>query len=75
MVKLIYKTRNKLHPNNYRPIRLTSLMVKVMESIVSDAIRDHLGNHSTLAVGQHGFVPEKSVTTNLVCALNAWTAN
>ena len=32
-------------PSNYRPVSLTSVVCKVMESIIKDAVLDHLSSN------------------------------
>jgi len=38
----LFKKGNKSEPENYRPVSLTSLICKVMESILKDSILCHL---------------------------------
>ena len=42
---------------NYRPITLTSIIGKILESIIRDALLNHFNHHSLLNANQHGFVP------------------
>ena len=51
---------------NYRPISLTSSVAKVLERIVNDALLKHLVSNSIILDKQHGFLPGKSVETNLL---------
>ena len=44
-----------------------------MEGIVRDKVMQHLSEHSLLTSCQHGFVTERSCTTNLLTALEDWT--
>ena len=41
VIKKIYKKGNKKELSNYRPVSLTSIVCKVMESIVRDFIMEH----------------------------------
>ncbi len=52
----IYKKGTKSSPGNYRPVSLTSISCKLMESILRDAIKD----------SQHGFMKDKLCVTNLL---------
>ena len=61
----LYKKGNKSTPGNYRPVSLTSVVCKVLESIIKDAIMEHLEQHKLLEVSQHGFLPGRSCMTNL----------
>ena len=44
-----------------------------MESIIRDAILDHLMKHDILADLQHGFVPGRDCMTQLHLCLDEWT--
>ena len=60
----VYKKGAKTSVENYRPISLTCLTMKVFEKIVRDELlskcRDKLDQR------QHGFLPKKSCTTQMV---------
>ncbi|KAJ3652587.1 hypothetical protein Zmor_018539 [Zophobas morio] len=73
MVKPIYKKGDKFVADNYRPVSLTSHVVKIAESIVYDALIEFMINCNIIPTEQHGFVPGRSVTTNLLCSLEDWT--
>ena len=49
---------------NYRPISLTSLVMKVFETIVRDELLNKC--QSKLNSHQHGFLPQKSCTTQML---------
>ena len=51
---------------NYRPVSLTSIVCKLMESILKDAIVEHLKQQCILNNSQHGFLAGKSCLTNLL---------
>ena len=48
----------------------TSPAVKIMEAIICDNIRQFLQTHNIIPVEQHGFVSDKSVSTNLLCCIS-----
>ena len=73
IVTPIYKKGPRSDPANYRPVSLTCILCKVLERIIVQAILQHLKDNQLLCKEQHGFVPGKSVTTNLLETLNAWT--
>lgn len=62
----LFKKGDKLNPSNYRPVSLTSVVCKVMESIIRDSIMQHLLANKLIISEQHGFVPKKSCCTNLL---------
>ncbi|KAJ3640477.1 hypothetical protein Zmor_003771 [Zophobas morio] len=47
-VKLIYKSGDKFDPANYRPISLTSLVVKTVEAIIYEKTLDFLQKHKII---------------------------
>ncbi len=69
----IFKKGKKNQPGNYRPVSLTSIVCKVMESIVRDHLMAHMISEDLLSDEQHGFRPGRSCTTNLLAALDKWT--
>ncbi len=62
----IHKKGSKTDPGNYRPVSLTSVPGKIMESIIKDHMQDHLKKNRLIRESQHGFMPRKSCTTNLL---------
>ena len=62
----IAKKGPKSNPANYRPISLTSICCKMMESIIQDSVVDHLNNNHLIKSSQHGFTKNKSCATNLL---------
>ena len=69
----VYKKGGHSSPNNYRPITLTSVVGKILESIIRDHILDHLIRCNLLSAQQHGFVPGKSCVSQLITAMDHWT--
>jgi hypothetical protein len=62
----IFKKGAKSKPQNYRPISLTSLIGKLLESIIRDKIVEHLEENNLIAESQHGFRLKRSCLTNLL---------
>ena len=62
----IFKKGSKGDPANYRPVSLTSVCCKVMESIIRDSIVEHLTKHQLIRPSQHGFVNARSTQSNLL---------
>ena len=52
--------------SNYRPISLTSVLCKLLESIIRDTLTAHIDRFKLLKQSQHGFLKGKSCTTNLL---------
>ena len=60
----IFKKGDKHEVSNYRPISLTSLVMKTFERIIKDEILNRVNGH--IDDRQHGFLAKKSCSTNLV---------
>ena len=69
----IFKKGTKGVPANYRPVSLTSIPCKLFESILKDNIMQHLLDNNLIKDSQHGFMPGRSCTTNLVIFLDKLT--
>jgi hypothetical protein len=62
----IFKKGAKSKPENYRPVSLTSVSCKIMESIIRDAMTQHLQTNKLIKDSQHGFLKDRSCVTNLL---------
>lgn len=62
----LHKKGSKSKCENYRPISLTSIVGKLLESVIKDEITSHLNNYNLLNESQHGFTSGKSCLTNLL---------
>ena len=60
----IFKKGDKKSVKNYRPISLTCICSKIMERIVQEEILNRTSN--LIDFRQHGFIENKSRTTNLI---------
>ena len=60
----VHKKGDKCDVNNYRPISLTSLVVKVMEICIRDELYNKCKN--LICHKQHGFLPGKSCATQMI---------
>jgi hypothetical protein len=70
----IFKKGSRVDKANYRPVSLTSIPCKLMESVIRDVIMGHMVENGLISRDQHGFVPRKSCTTNLLECLDFITA-
>lgn len=71
----LHKKGSKLDKENYRPVSLTSVPCKILESIIRDKIMDHLKRNNIINEHQHGFVPRKACVTNLLETTDFITRN
>ena len=65
----VFQKDNKDHAENYRPISLLSLVSKVMERCVFNAIKEHVASLITRC--QHGFIAGRSCVTQLIEVLDS----
>ena len=66
IVTPVFKKGSKSKAENYRPISLTCIICKVLESIIKRSIVKHFVNHKLFANEQHGFIGGRSTTTQLL---------
>ena len=69
----IFKKGDRKEPSNYRPVSLTSVTCKVLESLIRDRLLQHLQDNDLLADNQYGFRPKRSCATQLLKVLEDWT--
>ena len=74
-VSAIYKRGDKSEACNYRPVSLTCITCKVMESIVRDHLMYHMFTNHLFSDKQYGFIPGRSTTLQLLNAIDDWTKN
>ena len=71
-VSSIFKKGDKSDPSNYRPISLTCVACKIMESIIKDVVMTYLLENNLLRNCQLSFVCGRSVQLQLLSLLNHW---
>jgi hypothetical protein len=72
-VSPIFKKGSRLQANNYRPVSLTCILCKVMETLVRAQIIEHLQHNNLVSRQQHGFTHGRSCVTQLLETLDVWT--
>ncbi len=70
----IFKNGSRKKASNYRPVSLTSIPGKLMESLLKEVLVDHLTRNKLISSTQHGFMSKKFCTTNLLEYLEKVTA-
>ncbi|XP_071504566.1 serine/threonine-protein kinase 31-like [Diadema antillarum] len=68
----IFKAGDRSSPENYRPVALTSIASKLLESLVVNSIDRHVGLHCPITPLQHGFTRGKSCVTQVLHLTNEW---
>ena len=56
----------RCHPKSYRPVSLTSHIIKVFERVLRSAIVKHLEDNDMLPKNQHGFISGRSTLSQLL---------
>ena len=72
-ITAIFKKGDKSKPENYRPISLTSILIKVLEKEIRKAIVAHMDRNNFFSKFQHGFRSGFSCVTQLLKAIDDWT--
>ena len=62
----LFKKGSRCKAENYRPVSLTSVICKLLESLIRDHMTEFLANNDLLNITQHGFVKGRSCLTNLL---------
>ena len=62
----LFKKGSRNKSVNYRPVSLTSVICKLLETIIRDHIIDFLVKHKSINPSQHGFLKARSCLTNIV---------
>ncbi len=62
----VAKSPRTTDPRQFRPISLTSVVCKILETILKEKLLSHLSQLSLLTTRQHVFLPRRSTVTNLL---------
>ena len=73
IVSPIFKKGLASEVGNYRPVSLTCIICKVMESIIRDVLLSFLLNENLITKHQHGFLKRHSTCSQLLECVNDWT--
>ena len=69
----IYKKGPNGEAGNYRPVSLTSIPCRILESMIKDDLMKHLMEGKLITENQHGFMTGRSCTTNLIAFMDKLT--
>ena len=62
----LFKKASREELANYRPVSLTSLVGKVLETLIKDRIRNHLNKYKLIKRSQYEFTKGSSCLTNIL---------
>ena len=69
----LFKKGSRNKSVHYRPVSLTSVICKLLETIIRDHMMDFFIKHKLINPSQHGFLKAKSCLTNVLCFLEEIT--
>ena len=62
----LFKSGDRCLPENYRPVSLTPIIAKTLESCVYDLLLEHVDANNIISEKQHGFRRGRSTNSNLL---------
>ena len=65
-ITLLFKKGSRNKPDNYRPLSLTSVVCKLLQTLIRDHMLEFLIKHELINTSQHGFLKARSCLTNLL---------
>jgi hypothetical protein len=72
-ISAIYKKGKKCLPCNYRPISLTSILCKILESLIRTHLIKFFMDNDLFSNKQFGFLSKRSTVSQLLQILDTWT--
>lgn len=72
LITALFKKGDKSDPGNYRPVSLTCIICKILESIIYDHIVQHMIENSLFSKSQYGFIRKRSAALQLMNVLELW---
>jgi hypothetical protein len=72
-ITAIFKKGNKSDAGNYRPVSLTSIVCKLMETLVRNSLVDFMNRNNYFSDKQYGFISGRSTVLQLIRVLDTWT--
>ena len=66
----IYKKDSKAKPENYRPVSLTSHILKLFERVIREKLVEFIENETKLSNNQYGFRPRRSTISQLLAHID-----
>jgi len=73
LISVLFKKGDKSLASNYRPVSLTSILCKVLESILREHFIEHMILNKLFTDQQYGFMSGRSSTLQLLKVMDEWT--
>ena len=73
IISVIHKKGPRDSVSNYRPISLTCIACKILESIIRDHSMNHFFKNNLFSKKQFGFLPGRSTVLQLLNVVDKWT--
>ena len=70
-VTSIFRSGSRLLPENYKPILVTPIVLKLLEKAAQQALKDYFENENLLSKNQHGFRKKHSTKTASIYFCNS----
>ena len=72
-ITAIFKQGKRSDPGNYRPVSLTCIICKLMETIIREEIIKHMKFNRYFSNKQFGFLTGRSTVLQLIRVIDEWT--
>ena len=72
-ITALHKKGSRHVAGNYRPVSLTSVVCKLLESLIRDALVTYMSQNGLFSNKQFGFITGRSTTLQLLKVLDRWT--
>ena len=69
----LFNKGSRKKSENYRPVSLTSVVCKLLKTLIRDHMVEFLVKHKLIITSQHGFLKARSCITNILCFLEEIT--
>lgn len=72
-ITAIFKKGDRKEAGNYRPVSLTSVVCKIMETLMRERIIHHMKQNNLFSRWQFGFISGRSTVLQLINVIESWT--
>lgn len=72
-ITAIFKKGDRCYPENYRPISLTCIVIKILETAIREDVMKHMKKNGLFSKKQFGFISARSTVLQLIKVLDKWT--